>query len=147
MAVATSAGSTIAISIPLPATEDDTGYAALSWDEIGEVESIDEYGITYNPVTFTALKDRRVRKFKGSYDPGDPTISLALDKDDTGQDTAVEARDLDADVAFRVTYQDGSIDYFSGKVMSFTKNIGSVEDITMASMQIGINTDFVEVAA
>lgn len=146
MAVATSAGSKIAISIPLPATQDDTGYEALTFEDIGEVESIDEYGITYNPVTFTALADRRTRKFKGSYDPGDPTVSIAIDRDDAGQDDCRTALNQDENVAFSVTYQDGTIDYFEAKVLSFTTNVGSVEDITMASMQIGINSDLVTVA-
>ena len=147
MTVATSAGATIGISVSLPAGDEQTDFEALSFDLIGEVESIAEYGTTYNPVTFTALADRRVRKFKGSYDNGDPTLSIGLDRDDAGQQAAITARDQDADVAFAVTYQDGSIDYFTGKVMSFTRNIGSVENITMANMSIGINSDFVEVDA
>ena len=147
MAIQTSAGATIAISASLPATQDEAGYSGLTFDKIGEVESIGPYGITYNEVTYTALDNRRVRKFKGSYNPGNSDITLAIDREDAGQTTAKAARDSDAEYAFEITFQDGSIDYYTGRVMSFTTNIAGVDSMTMGSMQIGINSDPVEVAA
>lgn len=146
MAVQTSAGITLAISAALPATNDAAGFEALTdFETVGEIESIGEYGIVYNPITFTALGDRRVRKFKGSYDPGEPGIALAIDRDDTGQLLARTALADDADYSFKVTFQDGDIDYYQGKVMSFTTNPSSVDDILMGNMNIGINSDPVAV--
>jgi len=148
MAAQTSAGTTIHISSSLPASYDQAGYDALSdFDAIGEVESIGEFGTEYNEVTFTALDNRRVRKFKGSYNPGTIQISAALDGSDAGQAAAEAALDSDADVSFKVTLQNGAIKYFSGKVMSYTTNVSSVDNITMSSINIGINTDIVAVAA
>lgn len=141
MAAQTSAGSTIGISSALPASESTTDYGTLTFNTIGEVESIGEFGTEYNEVTFTDLASRRVRKFKGSYNPGSIALTVALDASDTGQGDVATALDSDADVAFEVTLQDGSIKYFSGKVMSYTTNISSVDNITMASINIGINTD------
>jgi len=143
--VMTSAGSTIGISTALPATEDAAGYEALTLNNIGEVESISEFGTEYNEVTFTALDNRRVRKFKGSYNPGTITVSVAISSDDVGQQDVEAALDTDDDVAFGVVTQDGTARYFSGKVMSFTANISSVDNITMASVNIGINTDIIKV--
>ena len=148
MAVQTSAGIKLSISSSLPATNDESGFDALAdFDLIGEVESIDAFGITYNNVEFTALDNRRVRKFKGSYDPGTPGITLAIDRSDAGQTTAKAALDSDSDYSFKIEYQDGSIDYYVGKVMSFTTNPGGVDNIVMGNMTIGINDDPVEVAA
>jgi len=147
MAIQTSAGASIAIASGLPATNDEAGFEALSFDTIGEVESIGEYGIVYNEVNYTALNNRRVRKFKGSYNPGNSDISLAIDKDDAGQTAAKAALNSDAEYSFQITFQDGSIDYYTGRVMSFTTNISGVDNMTMGNMQIGVNSEFVEVAA
>lgn len=148
MAAQTSAGSTIEIAPTLPATYDDTGFAALTdFELVGEVESIGEFGTEYNEVTFTALENRRVRKFKGSYNPGSIVITAALDSADVGQTAVESALDNDSDVSFKVTLQDGAIRYFAGKVMSYTTNISSVDNITMTSINVGINTDIVAVAA
>lgn len=146
MAVQTSAGTTIGVSLTLPSTEDtesSTGYPSLTFALIGEVESIGEYGVEYNEVTFTSLGDRKVRKLKGSYNPGTVSLTIALDGSDAGQGDVQTALDQDEDVAFAVTLQDGSIEYFSGKVMSFTTNVSSVDSITMGTVSIGINTDIV----
>lgn len=148
MAVQTSAGTTIAIDPALPATNDSAGFGALTaFEAIGEVESIGEYGVEYNEVTFTALGDRKVRKLKGSYNPGTVAITVALDKSDAGQTAIQTALDSDADVSFRVTLQDGAIEYFTGKVMSYTTNVSNVDSITMSTINVGINSDIVDVAA
>lgn len=146
--VATSAGSSISIADvgEAPATDDEAGYSALTFNLIGEVESIGEFGTEYNEVTFTALDNRRVRKFKGSYNPGTISVSVALAPGDAGQEAVHAALDVDEDVAFEVETQDGTIRYFSGKVMSFTTNISSVDNITMGTINVGINTDIIKVA-
>ena len=127
MAAQTSAGTTIGVSATLPATETTTDYGTLTFINIGEVESIGEFGTEYNEVTFTALDNRRVRKFKGSYNPGTVALTVALDGADSGQQALDTALDSDADVAFEVTLQDGTLRYFSGKVMSYTTNVSSVD--------------------
>lgn len=148
MTVKTSAGSSISIDPALPATNDDAGFEALTdFELIGEVESIGAFGTEYNEVTFTALDNRRVRKFKGSYNPGTIALTAGLDNADTGQAAIQAALDVDDDVSFKVELQDGSIEYFTGKVMSYTTEISSVDNITMTTMNVGINSDIVKVAA
>ena len=148
MTAQTSAGSTISIDPALPATNDDTGFSALTaFELIGEVESIGGFGTEYNEVTFTAVNDRRVRKFKGSYNPGSVAVTAALDSADTGQVAVQSALDTDDDVSFKVELQDGSVEYFTGKVMSYTTEISSADNITMTTINIGINSDIIKVAA
>ena len=145
--VATSAGSTMAIGDvgSLPATEDAAGYEALTLNDIGNIESLSVFGVEYNPVTFTPLAGRKVQKYKGSYDPGTITATLAITDDDDGQIAAEAGLAVDSDIAFSVTTQSGTVRYFSGKVMSFTTNISSVDSITMGDVQVAINTDIIKV--
>ena len=51
--VQTSAGTTIAISAVLPATDDAAGYAALTWAAIGEVTDLGEFGLNMQPLRIT----------------------------------------------------------------------------------------------
>lgn len=148
MAIQSSAGTTVAISAALPATNDAAGFAAVTgWAVIGEVSQVGDFGKKYNAITFNDLGTRRVRKLKGSYDPGSLPLDLAKDMDNAGQDLLRTARDSDDDHSFRVTYQDGSIDYFKGLVMDFITKIGGSDNVVGGSAEIAVNSDVVEVAA
>ena len=52
---------------------------------MGEIEDLGEFGDTFNPVNFTALSDGRVRKYKGTADAGNMTLTVGLDNGDAGQ--------------------------------------------------------------
>jgi hypothetical protein len=106
--VQTSAGTTIAISAVLPATDDAAGYNALTWAAIGEVTDLGEFGREYATVTHNPVASRRTIKRKGSYNDGTMALQLALDRDDAGQILVKTALASDANKAFRITYQDGS---------------------------------------
>ena len=92
------------------------------------------------------MASRRTIKRKGSYNDGTMTLQLALDRDDAGQILAKTALGSDANQAIRLTYQDGSKDYFSAMVMSFKTNVGSVDQILSGSINLEINTDIIPVA-
>ena len=117
--------SIIAISAVLPATDDAAGYNVLTWAAIGEVTDLGEFGREYATVTHNPVASRRTIKRKGSYNDGTMALQLALDRDDAGQILVKTALASDANKAFRITYQDGSKDYFSAMVMSFKTNVGS----------------------
>lgn len=144
----TSAGTTISLSATLPATFDAAGYAAVAnYKEIGEVSDLGEFGREYNVVKFQPLKTRGTVKRKGSYDEGQVQVQLARVFDDEGQTLARTALDSDASHSFKVVLQDGSIFYFTAQVVSFTTNVGSVDQITSGSIKLEIDTPIVEVAA
>ena len=73
-------------------------------------------------------------------------LQLAIDRDDAGQVIVQAAVASDANKAIRITYQDGSKDYFSALVMSFKTNAGSVDQILSGSINLEINTDIIQVA-
>lgn len=143
----TTSGTTLGISLVLPTTEDEAGYDALTFIDIGELTNLDEYGRVYNEVTSNPLATRRTRKYKGQYDEGSPSMTVDREGADAGQVAAKSALALDTNVAFAVTHQDGSIDYFSAKVMSFTNSVGGADSMYEANIQLGIDTDIIEKAA
>lgn len=154
MAVHTSAGSKIFIGPVAGASVDtEAEYEVLSYVQVGEVEDIGAFGDAVNAVTFTSLSDRRVQKLKGSYDAGAFNVTMGLDGDDAGQEDLRDALASDADYAFKVVLNDGSTGspsqdttyYFRAKVMSFTTNIGGVENVTRAEASIAINSAIVTV--
>lgn len=148
MPVNTAAGATFSIGTKTPAT-DATSYAADTYVEVGEIENLGEFGDQVSAATFTALADRRVRKFKGTYDAGDLALVIGFDSGDAGQ-TALNNALKDSgseDYNFKVELDDGDIFYFAGKVMSRRIATGAADDIVKANVSIAINTEVVEVAA
>lgn len=143
----TVAGTTIGISASLPATYDSTGFAALSYTAIGEVTDIGTFGRDYTLVTHNSIADRKTYKFKGSYNNGSLALKLAkatLASTDAGQTLANTASGSDASYSFKITAQDASDAYFTGKIMSFMTNTGSVNSILGAEIKIEIDSDIVE---
>lgn len=147
--VFTSAGTLIAISASLPATNNAAGYQAINdWDEIGEVTDLGEYGRVYELVTHNPLATRATVKRKGSYNDGAVSMQLGRDVEDGGQAALQLALDSDDDHSIRITLQDGTRQYFRAQVMSYTTNVGSVNQITGASVTLEINSEegIIEVA-
>lgn len=145
--VFTSAGTTLGISAVLPATYNATAFAALTFTSIGEITDMGEFGREYALVTHNPLGDRRTVKRKGSYNDGALTMSLGRVPSDAGQALLLTARDDDDSYAFVVTLQDGTKQYFSAQVMSYTTSVGSVDQITGASVMVEIDNNIIEVAA
>ena len=153
MAVQTVAGTKISISASIPATFDAAGYAAVTgWAQIGEITDGGSHGKTYAEVTHNPIDTRMTQKFKGSINIGTKTLNLAIDDDDAGQILVKTALDSDSDYSFKVAYQDGAIDYFQAKVMSFEKATASVDSICTATVNLALTgtktgVGIIEVAA
>lgn len=141
----TSAGTKISISAALPATYDATGFGALTWTEIGEVSDLGEFGRQYNMVTFNPLGSRKTVKRKGSYNDGTITAQMARVPSDAGQTILTEALDSDNSYSVKVVLQNGTTFYFTAQIASYTTNVGSVDQITSASVSIEIDDDIIEV--
>lgn len=140
----TSAGTKLYTAATLPTTYTKAGFDAVNWIEIGEITNIGEFGRSYNVVTHNPLSDRKTIKRKGSYNDGDPVFDMARVPSDAGQTILVAARDSDNSYPFKIVLQTGALIYFSAQVMSYTTNIGSVDQITAASVTVGIDNDIIE---
>ena len=127
---------TISVSASLPATFDDTGYGALTYSAIGQVTDWTAGGQVYNVVTSNPIAQRSTDKYKGTYNNGADSITVNRDDDDAGQLIILAALTSDADYSFEVTYQDGTIDYFTGKVISFDTVAGGADSIVQKTIQL-----------
>jgi len=127
---------TISVSATLPATFDDTGYAALTFSAIGQVTDWTPGGQVYNVVTSNPIAQRSTDKYKGTFNNGADSITVNRDDDDAGQIIIQSALLSDADQAFEVTYQDGTIDYFTGKVVSFDTVAGGADSIVQKTISL-----------
>jgi hypothetical protein len=146
MAYTTAAGTALAISAGVPATLDATGYAALTYTEVGSVDKIGGIGATFAKVEFQPLKGAK-QKFKGSADYGSLAPSMALDPTDAGQilmNTAA-ANQTQALYAFKVTLQDATVRYFSGRVFGFPETIDGADTVNMANPTVEICTAIIKV--
>lgn len=142
----TSAGTRIYIgdAVPNEASYNVTGFESVNWTEIGEVSDLGEFGREYSEVTFNPLGDRRTVKRKGSYNDGNVTMTMARVPYEDGQEDLIAARDSDSSVPIKVVLQDLTVIYFAAQVMSYTVNVGSVDQITTASVTLGITDDILE---
>lgn len=141
MAIGTVAGTLIGISASTPATFDAAGYGALTFTNIGNIEDGGEHGRQYNEVTFNPIDTRGTRKYKGSFNEGSKTLSIAYDGADDGMVLLKAALDSDNDYSFSVAYPNGDVDYFQAKVLTLTKATGGVDSMRMASVTLSITTN------
>lgn len=153
MTVNTAAGTRVFIGTVGAATT-QLEFEADSYIEVGEVEDLGEFGDTAEEVTFTALANRRVRKFKGSFNAGTMTIVAGSDPNDAGQAALLAAFAEDFDYNFKVQLNDeiteggtGTVLYFRGKVMDKRRNVGQVNNIVRQNFAVGINSEILEVDA
>jgi len=152
------AKSTVAITATTapPSTYDAAGYAALTYEQICPLQSIGAFGTTFEAVTFDDICTGLRTKIKGINDNGEMEVVAAYDDTNDGQLAAVvAAKDTStANYHFKVTLPNkqnitgnDAIFYFSGKVMSATVTPGSASDVVTRTINIGINTEIVEVAS
>jgi hypothetical protein len=127
---------TISVSASLPATYDAAGYGALTFTAVGQVTDWTAGGQVYNVVTSNPIAQRGTDKYKGTFNNGADTITVNRDDDDAGQLIILAALTDDADYAFEVTYQDSTIDYFTGKVVSFDTVAGGADSIVQKTIQL-----------
>jgi hypothetical protein len=137
----------------------EVAYKADVYADVGEIEDLGEFGDTFSSVTFTSLRDGRVRKYKGTADAGDLTMTVGLDNGDVGQ-KAIKVAHKDrskGDYNVKVTLNDGdpaaqpailpTTFYFRAKVMNNTVAPGAADNVVRRNVTLGINSDIIEIAA
>lgn len=127
-------------------------FLADTYQEIGEVEDLGEFGDESAEITFTALTDARVRKLKGPKNAGTIAVVCGDDPLDSGQDAMVAAEASNLDFNFKVELNDPislsgtpSVHYFRGKIMSKRLNVGNASNVVKRTFNVGINSAIVEV--
>ena len=150
MPVQTSAGCKLLIGTTSATPATDT------YIDVAELTSIPEFGRVYQEITHNSIGDRSTKKFKGSFNEGSITLALGRDVSNAGQAAMKAALDSDADYNIKITLNDQPATgaspkpttfLFKAKVMSFTTNIGSPNQIVGASCMLGISGAITETAA
>ena len=150
MAKLTSTGTILSVVAEDPATFDEAGYAALVFVEVGEVIDLPEYGPNVQVVESNPLATGITEKFKGFINYGSQSMGLEFDSEDAGQQIladGVEGATKNQQHAVKIEYQDGSIDYYSARIFSYTKAPGSANSMVGSTVQVEINTPITRVAA
>jgi hypothetical protein len=133
-------GTCLSVSAAAPATHDATGFAALTWTQVGELESIGEFTINHATVNFTNLCTGKTSVAKGAEEAVTVAVGVALDRDDAGQTLMTTARkSLTAVYSFKIQEANGDIVYFRAHVMSERITGGSgVNDTKMGGYSLGV---------
>lgn len=140
MTVLASVGTCIAVSATLPATHDAAGFQALTFTQVGELESVGDLTTTHAAVTFANLCTGKTTTLKGVEEALTIDVVVALDRNDAGQTIMSTARKSKDDFAFQVTEANGDKTFFTGKVMRDGVQFGGVNDVTKAPYSIGVTT-------
>lgn len=155
MGVQTLAGSKFFIGPANETADDAAAYRALNtYVEVGEIEDFGNFGDKVATTNFTAVNNRRVRKFKTTFDAGEMTLLLGMDSSDTGQQALVAALDSDSDFAIKVTLDDSdetdsdatpTTFFFRAKVISNERQLGKVDNVVRRSVGIALNSEVIEI--
>ena len=143
MTVQTTAGTILSIMDAAPSSFTKGAYQALfgtSVGVVGEIVDLGEFGREYQLVTHNPIATRGTQKFKGSFNEGSMTLQLAVDMEDDGQKTMLDALDSDDDYSFEVVFQNGDTAYFQAKVMSYKIGAGTVDSMLTATCQLELTT-------
>lgn len=148
MGLQTGAGSTIAISVAAPASQDIAGYSALTYTEAGNCEKIGTIGATFAKTEFQPLKGAK-QKLKGSADYGSLQPGFALDDTDAGQTLFKTAADDETNLLYtiRVTLQSGARRFFQSRVFGWPETIDGADPVVMATPTVEICTKVVRAPA
>ena len=144
----TSANVTIEVSAAEPATYDSTGFAALTFTKVGGVMSVGAFGGQAELITYDLLDERVTKKLKGTINYGQIQLEMVLETADAGQ-LLIEAGALGAAIdtihSFKVTLNDGTVNYFTGVIMGFEKNVGAANNVVSVTSNIELDNAVVTV--
>jgi hypothetical protein len=129
-----------------------------SFVEVGEITNYGAFGRTYQKVTHNPVNNRKTFKFKGARDDGSLQLKAARVPNDAGQAAlraALDATDSSADAYnFKIVLDDAngspptaSTFKFQALVMSYTIELGGVNNMVETTINVEINGDIEETEA
>jgi hypothetical protein len=133
-------GRTLAISATLPATYDESGYAAttITYTAIGELESIGAFGLVKDVLEFTPVGTGVVTKLAGKINYGSIAVVGAQMFADAGQDIVRTAAGSTARYSLKLTNPDTSVVYLDVLVVKDEDQGGDVGAIHKVSYEFAI---------
>jgi hypothetical protein len=135
-------GTTVGISATLPTTYDadgSTGYASLTFVDIGEVVDIGEIAKAFAAISHQSVGRAYPQKIKDTFDIGNVSITLGKVTANTGQVAIQTALNSDNSVAFQVTLPSADVVSFTGKIMK--AGIGGISSGSISTTAVDIAID------
>jgi hypothetical protein len=137
--IAASVGTCVSVAATVPATFDKAGYEALTYTQLGELESIGDITVVHAAVTFQNMCTGRTSTLKGAEEPLEVSLTVGLDRSDAGQVIMTAARkSLTQKVSIKVSEANGDAVYFHGFVMSDSILYGGINEVKRAEYNIGV---------
>lgn len=128
-----------------PATFDAAGYAAQTYIEIKELTTIGVLGEVSALITHMPVGDPTTYKLKGNYNSGALTLQGARATGDAGQAKLLTALQDPLAYSIKLVLANATTLYIQGQVMSYTTNVGSVNQITAFDTNIELSGKFITV--
>jgi hypothetical protein len=151
MGITTAAGSKFYVGDEAGSPDTQTEFEAVTWIEVGMIESLGDFGDETAIVTFTTLGDSRVRKLTAAADAGNMAVVAGRDPLDAGQ-IFLNAADPKLNYPFKIEAadradenDDNSIFYFIGKITSTRNNYGANDNVVRKNYNIAIDSPIIEV--
>lgn len=140
--VSVTTGTTLGMSATLPTTYDDnvtTGYASLTFTDIGEIIDVGEIAKMYNAINHQTVGRAYPQKLKDTYDIANVTLTLGRVSTDTGQALLQTALASTASYAFEMVLPSGDTANVTGKVLK--AGIGAVASGNIETTVVEIAID------
>lgn len=140
----TYAGTRLFIAEGRPATNVETGFEALDWNEI-TITSVGAYrGRTFSNATVSVVSSGRDREKKGSYTFGTAEFPVLWLPDQAGQVIALAASEGYDTFSFAVVDQNDGVSYFTAQVSTFAEAGGSNNDARTGTMTLLRQSDTID---
>lgn len=102
-------GATLYVATAAPATNDSTGFEALSWTQVNGFQSIGELGLSAGNIAIPDLQTGITDGAKGMQEGRDVPITLRHVASDTGQgNLKTQAQDIAGTVSVKIGYGTGT---------------------------------------
>ena len=119
-------------------------FEALTMVNIHYVESVSDFGDSFNPIIFQGMQGRS-KHLKGSVDGGDFSLNYALCSTCVGQFYLMIYALNQPPRPFKIVFSGGEIRYFMGHIYSVKESLPNADSILMVSASIGINGPIIRV--
>ena len=139
MALNTSSRTCLSVSVGVPATHDAAGFAALTYTQVGEIETIADVAQSYAAVTFKNLCTGKTSTLKGGEEQATVSMTVGLDRDDAGQALMATAfKSATQILAIRISEANGDFMYLRAYVMSNTVVYGDADSVKRRQYSFGV---------
>ena len=148
MAVNSSIGGTLSVVASTPATEDESGYEALSFIEVENVISVGEFGDNSEDITFNLLKSGRTSHVNGVRDLGEIAVSCAYDdQNNTGIELVNTNANTDTVMSWKLVDTNGATSYWQGRAANYRQTERTASSFEGRNFVIRGTSGVTEVAA